>query len=87
VVFENNDSGTRLKVKLQMESFLLNLYNENYFAGDTPGDAFFVICDESNNPQEAIDAGFLYVDIGVAPQKPAEFVVFLFQQKTAKTSA
>lgn len=42
----------------------------------TPDQAFFVKCDEENNPPENRDAGILTVDIGLAPVKPAEFVVF-----------
>lgn len=83
IVFENNDAGTRLKAKLQMESFLLFYYNEGYFAGNTPEEAFFVVCDETNNPPEAVESGFLYIKVGVSPQRPAEFVVFQFMQKTA----
>ena len=42
----------------------------------TPAEAFFVKCDEENNPPENRDAGILTVEIGIAPVKPAEFVVF-----------
>jgi len=81
VCFENNNPSTRLRVKLQMEGFLLNLFNEGYFAGASPAEAFQVVCDKSNNPQTAIDAGLLYCDIAVSPEKPSEFVVFRFSQK------
>ena len=83
IVFENNGPGLWTRIKAQVEGFLKSLYNENYFAGNSPAQAFFVIVDETNNPQETIDAGQVIIDVGVAPNKPAEFVRFRFQQKTS----
>jgi hypothetical protein len=80
-VFENNGSALWARIRLQLTGFLFRLFSQGYFAGDTPEAAFFVIVDSTNNPQESIDAGILNVDIGVAPNKPAEFIVFSFQQK------
>lgn len=84
VVFENNDATTRTRVRLQMEAFLLFLFQQDYFTGKTPSEAFYVVCDESNNPPSVVDQGILICDIAVAPKKPSEFVVFRFQQKTAQ---
>lgn len=81
-VFESNTAGLRAAIKLQIEAFLLGLHRSGHFAGTSPAQSFFVICDSSNNPQTAIDQGQLVVDVGIAPTKPAEFVVFRFQQKT-----
>ena len=50
------------------------------FAGEKMEDAFFVKCDEETNPDEVRDAGQLVVEIGIAPVKPAEFVVFRIAQ-------
>jgi uncharacterized protein len=83
IVFENNGPGLWTRIKAQLEGFLKSLYNENYFAGNSPAQAFFVIVDETNNPPESIDLGQVIIDIGVAPNKPAEFVRFRFQQKTS----
>ena len=47
---------------------------------DSAEQAYFVKCDAENNPTENIDAGILTVDIGLAPVKPAEFVVFRVSQ-------
>jgi phage tail sheath protein FI len=79
-VFENNGSSLWARIRLQLTGFMLRLYGQGYFAGDTPEQAFFVLVDSSNNPPESIDAGILNVDVGVAPHKPAEFIVFRFQQ-------
>lgn len=79
-VFENNGTETWAKIKLQLNGFLLRLFGLGYFAGDTAEEAFFIVVDESNNPPEAVDAGILTVDVGIASNKPAEFLVFRFAQ-------
>ena len=48
--------------------------------GATPEEAFYVKCDAETNPPEIVDAGRVITEIGVAPSKPAEFVVFRIQQ-------
>jgi phage tail sheath protein FI len=80
VVFENNGPALWAKIKSQLNGFLTNLFNEGYFAGNSPSQAFYVTCDETNNPQSSIDAGQVIIDVGLAPNKPAEFVRFRFQQ-------
>ncbi len=84
IVFENNGPGLWTRIKAQLEGYLKSLYNENYFAGNSPAQAFFVVVDETNNTQENIDAGQVIIDVGIAGNKPAEFVRFRFQQKTAQ---
>lgn len=80
-VFENNGTALQARVRLAVQSFLLGLFNAGYFSGNTPAQAFFVICDSTNNSPAQIAQGILTCDIGVAPTRPAEFVVFRFQQK------
>jgi phage tail sheath protein FI len=53
--------------------------------GRTPEEAFFVQCDEETNPPESIDAGIVMTVIGIAPVKPAEFIVFRISQSAAGT--
>ena len=48
--------------------------------GLTADEAFFVKCDAELNPPDSRDRGMLYVDVGMAPVKPAEFVVFRLSQ-------
>lgn len=79
-VFEPNGPGLWGTLSQQVSSFLLGLFNAGYFAGTSPSQAYFVICDDSNNDQSSIDAGMVVVDVGVAPTKPAEFVVFRMAQ-------
>jgi len=73
--FEPNDLATRTKLHLVLTTFLLSLWQRGALAGASPDEAFFVKCDDENNPPSLRDLGQLHVDIGVAPSKPYEFVV------------
>lgn len=82
IVFEANGPALWAKIKQQLDSFFGNLFAQGYFAGNSPSQAYFIICDDTNNTPATIDAGQVIIDIGVAPNKPAEFVRFRFTQKT-----
>lgn len=81
-VFEPNDSKLWIALKRNTVAFLLRLYNAGALAGANKDEAFFVKCDASTNPQENIDAGIVTIEIGIAPVKPAEFIVFRIKQKS-----
>jgi phage tail sheath protein FI len=87
VVFEPNDIRLWGRVKRTINAFLLRVWRDGALFGATPDQAFFVVCDESNNPPEVRDAGQLIVDIGIAPVKPAEFVVFRIAQFSGSPDA
>lgn len=80
VVFEPNDEYLWESVTRTITMFLRRVWRSGALIGRTPEEAFFVKCDEENNPPESRDAGTLYVEIGIAPVKPAEFVVFRISQ-------
>ncbi|HEX4705181.1 MAG TPA: phage tail sheath subtilisin-like domain-containing protein [Pseudonocardiaceae bacterium] len=80
VVFEPNDMKLWDSVKRTITMFLRRVWRDGALFGRTPAEAFFVKCDEENNPPENRDAGILTVEIGIAPVKPAEFVVFRISQ-------
>jgi uncharacterized protein len=80
VVFEPNDPKLWDSVKRTVTMFLRRVWRDGALFGRTPNEAFFVKCDEENNPPENRDAGILTVEIGIAPVKPAEFVVFRISQ-------
>lgn len=82
LLFESINSNLYSLIKTQLDSFLLNLYNTGHFAGNTPDQAFFVIVDETNNPPEVANAGQVIVDVGIAPNRPGEFIRFRMSQKT-----
>jgi phage tail sheath protein FI len=80
VVFEPNDHKLWDAVKRTLEAFLRRVWRDGALFGQTPAEAFFVKCDAENNPPENRDAGVLTIDVGIAPVKPAEFVVFRISQ-------
>jgi hypothetical protein len=80
VVFEPNDHRLWKRVTRTISSFLTLLWRNGALMGTAPEQAFFVKCDEETNPPEVIDAGQLVVEIGLAPVKPAEFVIFRIGQ-------
>jgi len=79
-VFKNNGPTLWSAIRTQLSNFLLGLHQSGYMAGTSPSESFFVICDRTNNPQNTVDQGLVYCDIGIAPNKPAEFIVFSFAQ-------
>jgi hypothetical protein len=86
VVFEPNDVDLWERVKRTIGAFLVRTWRDGALFGSTPAEAFFVKCDGENNTAETIDAGQLIVDIGIAPVKPAEFVIFRLAQFSGGTS-
>jgi len=86
VVFEPNDEALWARVRRTVSAFLVNEWRKGALFGRTPDEAFYVKCDSETNPSEGIDAGQLLCEIGVAPVKPAEFVVFRLAQFSGGTS-
>jgi len=82
VVFEPNTRALWKNIVRNITAFLLRLWKDGMFFGDSPEEAFFVRCDDELNPPESIDAGYVICEVGIAPAKPAEFVVFRVSQKT-----
>lgn len=74
-VFEPNNSALRFDVRLALESYLRQLFRIGAFRGATEDEAYFVRCDETNNPPYITDAGRLIAEVGVAPAEPLEFIV------------
>lgn len=81
-VFEPNDEVLWVRVQRTIEVFLTNLWRNGSLAGTSPDQAFFVNIGRSTMSQDDIDNGRLICVIGVAPVKPAEFVIFRITQKT-----
>lgn len=83
VVFEPNDDLTWGYVRRSITNFLTRLWKNGALMGTTEEEAFFVRCDRTTMTQDDIDNGRLICYIGIAPVKPAEFVIFRISQKTA----
>jgi phage tail sheath protein FI len=80
IVFEPNDSDLWARVRRDVTAFLTGAWRDGMLFGATPDEAFFVKCDAENNPEDVRDRGQLMIDVGLAPVKPAEFVIFRFSQ-------
>ncbi len=80
VVFEPNDQDLWARVRRDVSAFLRNVWRSGALFGETPEQAFYVKCDEELNPLEVRDAGQLIIEVGLAPVKPAEFVIFRISQ-------
>ncbi|MBF2064595.1 MAG: phage tail sheath family protein [Calothrix sp. C42_A2020_038] len=79
-VFEPNDEDLWARVRRTVSNFLERLWREGALFGATPQQAFYVKCDEELNPPETMILGRLYIEVGVCPVRPAEFVVFRISQ-------
>ena len=79
-VFEPNDPALWGRMRRTIAAFLVNEWRKGALFGLTPEQAFYVKCDDETNPAEAIDAGMVVCEIGIAPVKPAEFVIFRLSQ-------
>ncbi|MEL7259833.1 MAG: phage tail sheath subtilisin-like domain-containing protein [Pseudomonadota bacterium] len=85
-VFEPNGQRLWANVQRAVSDFLLNEWTEGRLFGATPKEAFFVRCDRTTMTQNDIDNGRLICVIGIAPLRPAEFVIFRIGQWTAEAS-
>jgi phage tail sheath protein FI len=86
VVFEPNDDRLWSSIRRNVTAFLTEEWRRGALFGRTTAEAFYVKCDRDNNPQESIDLGQVVCEIGVAPVKPAEFVIFRLSQFADSTS-
>jgi uncharacterized protein len=80
VVFEPNDEPLWAQIRLNVGSFMHNLFRQGAFQGKTPQEAYFVKCDRETTTQNDIDLGIVNIVVGFAPLKPAEFVIVTLQQ-------
>jgi uncharacterized protein len=87
VVFEPNDEPTWARVRRSVANFLIRVWRDGVLAGATEDEAFFVKCDHTTMTEDDIVNGRLVCYIGVAPVRPAEFVIFRISQKTMEATS
>jgi phage tail sheath protein FI len=80
VVFEPNDEPLWSQIRLNVGSFMHDLFVQGAFQGQTPANAYFVKCDGTTTTQNDINLGIVNIVVGFAPLKPAEFVILQIQQ-------
>jgi phage tail sheath protein FI len=86
-VFEPNDVPTWTAIRTSITNFLRTVWRNGALMGTTQDEAFFVRCDRTTMTQDDFDNGRLICLIGVAPVKPAEFVIFRISQKTIEAES
>jgi phage tail sheath protein FI len=79
-VFEPNDAVLWRSLNATVSAFLTDFWSQGGLRGDTPEDAFFVKCDSELNTLAVVDEGKVMLEIGVALQRPAEFVIIKIGQ-------
>ena len=79
-VFEPNDLELWQRLNRTVSAFLLGMWRGGALFGATPSEAFYVKCDAETNPPDVIESGQVVIEVGIAPVKPAEFVVFHIAQ-------
>ncbi|MFI6768309.1 phage tail sheath family protein [Streptomyces sp. NPDC050355] len=80
VVFEPNNEQLWQQIRLNASAYLHSLFEKGAFKGGTPRQAYFVKCDKDTTTAEDIERGIVNVVVGIAPVKPAEFVIVKIQQ-------
>ncbi|MFF8732205.1 phage tail sheath family protein [Streptomyces sp. NPDC015171] len=81
VAFEQNDDRLQTSVKAMITSFLTDLWRRGMLVGKATEEAFYVICDGTNNPPEEVQRGTLTAEVGAALVRPAEFITFEITQQ------
>lgn len=84
-VFEPNDAPLWAQIRLNVGTFIHDLFRKGAFQGRTPQEAYFVKCDSETTTQNDIDRGIVNIVVGFAPLKPAEFVIIKIQQAATKS--
>ncbi|MEU6082239.1 phage tail sheath subtilisin-like domain-containing protein [Streptomyces sp. NPDC047108] len=80
VVFEPNTEQLWQQIRLNASAYLHTLFRQGAFKGGTPREAYFVKCDKDTTTDEDIERGVVNVLVGIAPVRPAEFVIVKIQQ-------
>jgi uncharacterized protein len=85
VIFEPNADPLWAAITMSINAFMLGLFKQGAFQGDTPSEAFFVLCNSQTTTQTDIDNGIVNIVVGFAPLKPAEFVIITIAQIAGQT--
>ncbi len=86
-IFEANDDRLWNSINMQVSSFLADFHRAGGLKGSRASDAFFVVCDSTNNTVSSIDNGIVNIEVGVALSYPAEFIVINLSQWTGGSNA
>lgn len=81
-VFEPNDERLWSRINMTVSSLLSEFWRAGGLRGTNAEQAFYVICDETNNTVYSIEDGEVHIEVGVALQYPAEYVIINISQWT-----
>jgi phage tail sheath protein FI len=87
VVFEPNDEPLWAQIRLNLGTFMHDLFRQGAFQGSSPRESYFVKCDKETTTQADISRGVVNILVGFAPLKPAEFVIIQVQQIAGQVQA
>jgi len=79
IIFEPNDEALWADIRQTLQTFLFGLYRQGAFPALTPSAAYFVKCDRETTSQMDMDRNIVRFIIGIAPVRPAEFVIIEFE--------
>ena len=85
-LFEPNDAVLWRRLTSTLSSFLTSFWSNGGLVGSTPASAFYVKVDSTNNTPASIDNGEVHIEVGVALQRPAEFVIIKIGQFNGTTT-
>jgi phage tail sheath protein FI len=85
-VFEPNDELLWSQLRLNIGSFMMNLFRQGAFQGTTPSEGFFVKCDAETTTPDDIGLGIVNVLVGFAPLRPAEYIIVKISQKAGQVA-
>jgi phage tail sheath protein FI len=86
-IFEPNDTPLWVAIRQSISGFMLSLFNQGAFAGETPSDAFQVKCDSTTTTPSDQALGIVNIVVAFAPLRPAEFVVVKIAQLAGQASS
>jgi hypothetical protein len=86
-IFEPNDTPLWVAIRQSISGFMLSLFNQGAFAGETPSDAFQVKCDSTTTTPADQALGIVNIVVAFAPLRPAEFVVVKIAQLAGQASS
>jgi phage tail sheath protein FI len=87
VIFEPNDTPLWTAIVTSINAFMLTLFHQNAFQGNSPKEAFQVRCDATTTTQTDINNGIVNIIVAFAPLKPAEFVVIKIAQLAGQSQS
>ncbi len=79
-MFESNDEPLWTQIYRNVGAFIRNLFRKGASQDSSPKEACFVKCDKDTTTDADRNLGIVNIEVGIAPLKPAEFVIIKIQR-------